>query len=453
MSTQIITRFAPSPTGNLHIGGARAALFNFLYARNKGGKFLLRIDDTDLVRSNEAYTRNIIDSLEWLGLKWDNFGDEVYQSQRFDLYKNKVEQLLLSGSAYKCYASESEDLQIKAMPTINERKSALRSAKGSDHYTVRFKMPLDGEIPVHDTIAGPISIKYENLDDFVLLRQDSSPTYMLASVVDDGEMGITNIIRGADHLSNTYRQLPLLLALGYKVPVYTHIPLINNANGRKLSKRYDATSVQHYQEMGILSDAMCNYMLRLGWGHGDLEIISLEEAIRLFSLEALRPSPARFDLDKLLSLNVHYMKQLSNERILSMLDIPDNIIPQVRICLDNMREKADTLKYISEMSAKIFGSPVPHYYDDLPNLCPADRAFLEGIESNEIDFTSADSIKHTITNAIESRKLNRRHILMYIRIALTGMKVSPGLFEVMLALGRESCFERIVYSLALHKSY
>lgn len=443
--SRVITRFAPSPTGNLHIGGARTALFNFLYARANNGCFLLRIDDTDMARSSSSYTDNIVNSLRWLGLNWDNESQEVYQSRRSALYHEVVDRLVASGAAYRCYASEEDEMKIKEMATLNERKVAMRNCPISDRYTLRFKMDLDGEIVVHDTIAGEIAIKYENLDDFVLIRQDGSPTYMLASVVDDGEMGITNIIRGSEHLPNTYRQLPLIKALGYHIPTYSHIPLIHDAEGRKLSKRYAAASVHEYEQMGILPEALCNYMLRLGWGHGDKDVVPLQEAKQIFNLDGLRPSPAKFDMDKLLSLNSHYIKQLPDDELISRLNIPKHIIPQVAICLTSMREKGNTLTYISEMSTKLFSNHIPEYFDQIPELHQDELDFLRNPNEllDRIDFDSPSTIKESLMNAIDSKSLDRKNILMFLRVALTGMRVSPGLFEIIKALDKDLCAERL----------
>jgi len=446
---RVVTRFAPSPTGNLHIGAARTALFNFLYARANNGQFLLRIDDTDFARSSSVYTENIISSLLWLGIDWDNKGAEPYQSARTNLYQAAVEKLLESGKAYKCYATEEHDEDLKEIVNLNKKKIALRSFKETDKYTVRFCMEMTGELEMIDTTAGELTVKYENLDDFVLLRQDGSPTYMLASVVDDGEMGITNIIRGSEHLANTYRQIPLLEALGYQRPTYTHIPLIHNREGRKLSKRHDATSVHEYQQMGILPQALCNYMLRLGWGSGDTEIISMQEAQTIFNLRGLGASPAKFDMDKLLSLNAHYIRHSSDEALLELLDIPSRIVPEVRICLSNMKEKADSINYINDMSNKIFGPDVPHKFDQLPELNVEEKKFIQelGEDMESIDFSSADSIKVSLSELIQAKNLNKKNIFMFFRVALTGMKVSPGLFEVMLALGSGHCQHRLRHSI------
>ena len=442
----VATRFAPAPTGNLHVGGARTALFNYLFARASGGTFLLRIDDTDLSRSTESYTNNIKNSLTWLGIEWDNKGHEMYQSSRTGLYLKLAQNLVDSGKAYKCYATEEQDLEAKDIENMNRRKLFLRSIEGDESkpYTIRFKMPLEGEFIVEDTIAGTIPILHENLDDFVLIRQDGTPTYMLATVIDDEELKITNIIRGKEHLTNTYRQIPLINALGYKTPIYSHVPLINDENGKKLSKREGAKSLQEYESMGILPEAMCNYMLRLGWGHGNSDIITMEEAKKIFNLDGLRPSPARMDIDKLLSINSHYIKTLPDDDLINILNLKPEIVPKVRTCLSNMREKADTLTYIRDMSNKIFGSNLIHFFDKVPKLEPPEMRFINTVDFDMINFQSPLDINTSLKSMMNLYPiLDKKNILMFIRVALTGLKVSPGLFEIMYALGKETCMRRI----------
>jgi glutamyl-tRNA synthetase len=441
MINNVVTRFAPSPTGSLHIGGARTAMFNWLFARANNGTFILRIDDTDFERSEKSHVQNIMNSLRWLGLDWDNMENEMYQSQRIKIYQEVANALLSSGHTYKCYATVEESENIQALPTQNEKKLALRAFPEREEYTVRFKMPFEGEFQVYDTLAGNLVVKYENLDDVTLLRSDGIPTYMLSSVVDDHETGITHIIRGQEHLYNAYRQLPIIHALGYETPSYTHIPLIHDTDGKKLSKRTSAVSVYEYQTMGILPEALCNYMLRLGWGHGDTDIISMEDAKKIFSLDGLGKAPARFDINKLMSLNSHYIKTMNNEDLIKKLDIPEQIVPQVRICLDNMKEKADSLQYINEMAHRIFSMPTPQLFDTPPQLDEQEILSIQRLVEviSEFDFSSPQSAKQDLESFVTSHKLEKRKCFMFIRIALTGMKVSPGLFEIMCALGHDLC--------------
>lgn len=442
---KIVTRFAPSPTGSLHIGGARTAMFNWLFARANHGTFLLRIDDTDFERSEQMHVQNIMNSLRWLNIDWDNMDNEMYQSTRIKIYQDTVNVLLESGQAYKCYATIEEAEKIQELPTQNEKKIAFRTIEEKPQYTIRFKMPLEGEFKMYDTLAGEIIVKYENLDDVTLLRSDGMPTYMIASVIDDSETGITHIIRGQEHLYNTYRQLPILFALGYSTPSYTHIPLIHDSEGKKLSKRTSAASVYEYQGMGILPEALCNYMLRLGWGHGDTDIISMEEAKSIFGLDGLGKAPARFDINKLMSLNSHYIKKLSNDDLIKQLEIPENILPKAKICLDNMKEKAQSLNYINEMAHRIFTTPIPHLFDQPPNLDDEEQKIMRNLieELPNFDFASPESVKEDLEKFVANNPIEKRKCFMFLRIALTGMKVSPGLFEIICALGRDLCKIRI----------
>jgi glutamyl-tRNA synthetase len=307
-------------------------------------------------------------------------------------------------------------------------------------------MPLEGEFTMQDEVAGTLQVKYENLDDVTLLRSDGNPTYMIASVVDDEEHQITHLIRGQEHLYNTYRQLPILNALGYQVPCYAHIPLIHDQAGHKLSKRKDAVSVYDYQAMGILPEALTNYMLRLGWGHGDTDIIDMEEAKKIFSLGGLGKSPARFDQTKLNSLNAHYIKRMDNTRLLAKLELPAEIIAKLEKCLDNFKEKADSLQYINEMAYRIFALPIPHLFDPLPELSGHDSQVLMNL-TERLDFQSPTGLKETLEQFVATHELDKKAIFMFLRVCLTGMKVSPGLFEVMYALGPSICQSRIQYHL------
>ena len=327
MSDPVITRFAPSPTGFLHIGGARTALFNWLYARGRGGKMLLRIEDTDRERSTKAAIDAILEGLNWLGLDWD--GDAVYQFSRAARHREVVEQLLAAGMAYRCYASP-EELAAMREKARSEGRSKLYDGRWRDRDpgeappgvkpAIRLKAPLTGETVVEDQVQGRVTWQNEDLDDLVLLRSDGNPTYMLAVVVDDHDMGVTHIIRGDDHLTNAARQTQIYQALGWTVPVMAHIPLIHGPDGSKLSKRHGALGVDAYRAMGYLPAAMRNYLVRLGWAHGDQEIFSTEEMIAAFDLPAIGRSPARFDFAKLENLNGHYMRQTADAELLAEIE-------------------------------------------------------------------------------------------------------------------------------------
>src|SRR3954454_4439447 len=334
MSETVVTRFAPSPTGFLHIGGARTALFNWLYARGRGGKMLLRIEDTDRERSTKAAIDAILDGLTWLGIDWD--GDAIYQYSRAARHREVVEELLAAGRAYRCYASQAELAEMREKARA-EGRSKLYDGRWRDRDpseappdvkpVIRLKAPLTGETVIEDQVQGRVAWQNENLDDLVLLRSNGSPTYMLAVVVDDHDMAVTHIIRGDDHLTNGARQKQIYEALGWPVPVMAHIPLIHGPDGAKLSKRHGALGVDAYRAMGYLPIAMRNYLVRLGWAHGDQEIFSTEEMIKAFDLPQIGRSPARFDFARLENLNGHYIRQSSDSDLLAALE---QVLPHIQ---------------------------------------------------------------------------------------------------------------------------
>src|ERR1700731_3982215 len=365
MSAPIITRFAPSPTGFLHIGGARTALFNWLYARGRGGTMLLRIEDTDRERSTKAAIAAILDGLTWLGIGWD--GEVVYQFSRAARHREVAEALLVAGQAYRCYASQQELDEMREVAR-REGRSKLYDGRWRDRDpaeappgvkpVIRLKAPLTGETVIDDQVQGRVTWQNENLDDLVLLRSDGNPTYMLAVVVDDHDMGVTHIIRGDDHLTNAARQKQIYEALGWTVPVMAHIPLIHGPDGAKLSKRHGALGIEAYRAMGYLPAAMRNYLVRLGWSHGDQEIFSTDEMIAAFDLPQIGRSPARFDFAKLESLNGHYMRQSSDTDLLAAIDkllphlpggaeraakLTPAVREQVMAAMAGLKERAKTL--------------------------------------------------------------------------------------------------------------
>src|SRR5712672_1996451 len=327
MTDTVVTRFAPSPTGFLHIGGARTALFNWLYARSRGGKMLLRIEDTDRERSTKAAIDAILDGLTWLGIDWD--GEAIYQYSRATRHREVVEELLTAGRAYRCYASQAELAEMREKARA-EGRSKLYDGRWRDRDpsearpdvkpVIRLKAPLIGETVIDDQVQGRVTWQNENLDDLVLLRSDGNPTYMLAVVVDDHDMGVTHIIRGDDHLTNAARQTQIYQALGWDVPVMAHIPLIHGPDGAKLSKRHGALGVDAYRALGYLPATMRNYLIRLGWAHGDQEIFSTEEMIKAFDLPAIGRAPARLDLAKLDNLNGHYIRQMGEEALVAEIE-------------------------------------------------------------------------------------------------------------------------------------
>src|SRR5829696_1693109 len=382
MTEPVVTRFAPSPTGFLHIGGGRTALFNWLYARRFGGKMLLRIEDTDRERSTQPAIDAILDGLTWLGIEWD--GETVYQFSRSARHREVVEQLLAEGKAYRCYASPEELTEMREAAR-REGRSKLYDGRWRDRDpseapagvkpVIRIRAPQTGETAVDDQVQGRVTWQNENLDDFVLLRSDGTPTYMLAVVVDDHDMGVTHIIRGDDHLNNGARQTQIYQALGWKVPVMAHIPLIHGPDGSKLSKRHGALGVDAYRAMGYLPAAMRNYLVRLGWAHGDQEIFSTEEMIAAFDLPAIGRSPARFDFAKLESLNGHYIRQMDNaelvaeiERVLPYVptgaELAGKLTPALRAklvaAMPGLKERAKTLVELIESARYLYADrPLP----------------------------------------------------------------------------------------------
>ncbi len=321
---EVVTRFAPSPTGFLHIGGARTALFSWLYARHHGGRFLLRIEDTDKARSTQAAIDAIIEGMRWLGLDWD--GHEYYQSQFAARHAEVANELLARGHAYRCYMSAEELSAQRERAQAEKRPYRVESPwrdlgdeAGDAPFVLRLKAPREGETVIEDRVQGRVVVKNAELDDMVLLRSDGSPTYMLAVVVDDHDMGVTHVIRGDDHLNNAFRQLGIIRGMGWPEPVYAHVPLIHGPDGAKMSKRHGATGVMDYDALGFLPEALSNYLLRLGWGHGDDEIISRDDAVRWFDLDQVGKSPSRFDTKKLENLNGHYIREADDGRLASLI--------------------------------------------------------------------------------------------------------------------------------------
>jgi glutamyl-tRNA synthetase len=454
------TRFAPSPTGYLHIGGARTALFNYLFAKHNKGVYILRIEDTDLERSQEKYVEDILGGLAWLGINWDE--GPYFQKDRMDLYKEYAYRLLEEGYAYKCYCT-AEMLEEKRKTALKEgRKPAydrtcreLKDVPEDKPYVVRFKTPLSGEVSFDDIIRGSITFKCEELDDLVIFRSDNTPTYNFTVVIDDALMGLTHIIRGDDHINNTPRQIIIYKALGFKTPMFAHVPLIHGKDKARLSKRHGAVSLLEYKNDGFLSEALLNYLSRLGWAHGDQEVFSREELIESFTLEHVGKSPAIFDIDKLLWLNGHYMKTLPEQTIAERL-IPfleetgikmdqhavNILIPVVK----NLKERAKTMKEMASMARFFFTDDFE--YDEKArekfltiDTMPVLDSFLSGIKS----FTSIDDNeqKKLIEGMVKTFNKKVVEIIQPIRVALSGKTVSPGIFEVIAILGKEQVEQRI----------
>ncbi|MEA1619518.1 glutamate--tRNA ligase [Erythrobacter sp. T5W1-R] len=462
VTRKVVTRFAPSPTGFLHIGGARTALFNWLYARHHGGTYLLRIEDTDRARSTEPAIAAIFDGLAWLGLQ----GDEppVFQFARSERHAAVAHQLLEAGHAYRCYLTQDE-LAARRERAQAERRAFRIDSEWRDAtpdqwpegqaYVVRIKAPRSGETTIADAVQGAITVQNAELDDFVILRSDGTPTYMLAVVVDDHDMGVTHVIRGDDHLNNAFRQLVVIRAMdaiegGWPDPVYAHIPLIHGADGAKLSKRHGALGVDSYRdEMGILPEALFNYLLRLGWGHGDREEITREEAITLFDLAGVGKSPSRFDLKKLENLNGHYLRAADDARLAGLVAERMGHDPDLALLAEAMpvlKPRAKNLNELVESAAFLFATrPLAMTEKAAELLTDEARATLRAIYTAlaaQNDWTS-ETLEATTKSLAEELGLGLGKLAQPMRAALTGTTTSPGIFDVLVLLGRDEALARI----------
>ena len=454
---EVRTRFAPSPTGYLHIGGARTALFNYLFARHNGGKFVLRIEDTDRERSKEEYTEAILEDMRWLGLEWDE--GPFYQSQRFDLYREHAERLLKEGLAYRCYCTpeelekrREEALKEGRPPKYDGRCRTLTSPPEGRPFALRFRVP-EGSTTLKDVIRGTITFEHEEIEDFVILRSDGTPTYNLCVVVDDALMKITHIIRGDDHINNTPKQILLYKALGYSVPEFAHLPMLLGPDRTRLSKRHGATAVGAYRKMGYLPHALVNYLARLGWSYGDQEIFSKEELIEKFSLEGVGRSPGVFNPEKLLWLNHHYIKTSAPEELiepflaqLRTLGVDATADPRLTLIIKSLQERAKTLKEMAESSLFYFTETVEFDEKAEKKFLTPDRAELlelikEGLK--ELEPFTADNIQALFEQILTERGLKLKDVAQPVRVSLTGRTVSPGIFETIEAMGRELTLKRL----------
>jgi glutamyl-tRNA synthetase len=468
MTDQVVTRFAPSPTGFLHIGGARTALFNWLYARRHGGRMLLRIEDTDRERSTEAAMAAILDGLGWLGLEWD--GEVVYQFSRAARHREVAEELLAAGRAYRCYASPQELEEMRE--TARREGRPLRydgrwrgrdpaEAPAGISPVIRLRAQTEGETVVEDKVQGRVVWQNKDLDDLVLLRSDGTPTYMLAVVVDDHDMGVTQIIRGDDHLTNAARQTQIYRALEWDVPAMAHIPLIHGPDGAKLSKRHGALGVDAYRAMGYLPEALRNYLVRLGWSHGDQEIFSTAEMIERFDLAQVGRSPARFDFAKLENFNGIYLRQAEDARLVEALEgllpvlgparglgerFPDDLRAKLVAAMGGLKERAKTLVELLD-SASFLYAPTPLALDEKAAaiLKEGGRDRLAGIHPRLAALPEWEpaSLEAAVRAFAEEKGAKLGQIAQPLRAALTGRSTSPGLFDVFTVLGREESLSRI----------
>ena len=452
----IVTRFAPSPTGFLHVGGLRTALYNYLYARKNGGKFLLRIEDTDLARNSDAVVEAIKEAFDWCGLEYD--GEVEFQSRRTEIYKKYINELLESGKAYKCYMSKDElDALRKEQEARKERPKydgRYRDFTGTPpegiEPVIRIKAPLSGKIEFDDGIKGHISFEAADiLDDFIIARSDGSPTYNFTVVIDDALMGVSDVIRGDDHLSNTPKQIILYDALGFKVPKFYHVAMINGSDGSKLSKRHGATDVMEYKRMGYLPQALLNFLVRLGWGHGDDEIFSMSDMLRLFDPKDINKSASTYNLSKLEWLNAYYIKnsgfyELADEMLFFGIDFRG--LPKGELLMSLLQERAKTLLDIKAGVELIVNAPSSYdekamkkFVNDESKALLAQylAEFKEGLENTS-------EFEHFTMEFLNSKGKTLKDLAQNVRIALTGGSVSPGIFEMMEVLGANEVKKRIL---------
>lgn len=459
---QVVTRFAPSPTGFLHIGGARTALFNWLFARHHGGKALLRIEDTDAKRSTQDAIDKILEGLDWLGLDYDE--TPIFQSQRADRHRAVALALLEAGHAYKCFATSEELEAMRAQQRAAKQpmrydgrwrdRDPGEASEGAP-FTVRLKTPTEGETAIDDAVQGRVTVQNVEIDDYVLLRADSTPTYMLAVVVDDHDMGVTHVIRGDDHLNNAFRQLPIYRAMdaiegGWPDPVYAHVPLIHGADGAKLSKRHGAVGVEAYRdEEGVLPEALFNYLLRLGWGHGDREEITRDEAVELFDLAGVGKSASRFDIKKLQNLNGHYIREADDARLAGLVaerigsEVDRELLTQA---MPVLKPRAKHLDELAEGAAFLFATRPLELTEKAAALLDDDGlarlAHVSAALHAENDWT-IETLEATTKALAERLELGLGKLAQPMRAALTGTTTSPGIFDVLVLLGKDEALARI----------
>ncbi len=463
VQTPVVTRFAPSPTGYLHIGGARTALFNYLFARKHGGKFTLRIEDTDKARSTDEAIAAILSGMRWLGLDWD--GEEIYQSRRADRHVEVVDDLLEKGAAYRCYATPEELTEMRERARAEKRPIRYdgrwrdrdpSEAPADAPFTVRIKAPKDGSMTINDAVQGDVTVSNAELDDFILLRSDGTPTYMLAVVVDDHDMGVTHLIRGDDHLNNAFRQKVIIDAMDWPLPVWAHIPLIHGSDGAKLSKRHGALGVEAYRDMGVLPEALENYLLRLGWGHGDEDILDRARALELFDLEGVGRNPARFDTKKLDNLNGHYIRAADDARLAELvepiicaelgLELDDDKRKLLLRTIPELKPRAKDINELADGALFLFRTRPLNLDEKAAAVLEKDGGVLlaKAVEtlSGAADW-QADALGSGLKELAEAEGVGLGKVAQPLRAALTGRTVSPGVFEMLELLGREESLARL----------
>ena len=459
--SKVATRFAPSPTGALHIGGVRTALFNWLYSKNQKGTFHLRIEDTDKERSKEEHKIQIIKSLNWLGIKHD--GEEYIQSTKIDDHVKIAHELLKNGYAYKCYCSPEEieeqkkRARQKKIPYIYNRK--WRDAEEKDapkeiKPVIRFKSKIEGSSILKDLVQGDVEIENSTIEDFVILRNDGTPTYNLSATVDDHEMGMTHIIRGDDHKINTFKQIQIYEAMKWDVPLFAHIPLIHTIEGKKLSKRDNASTLDDYSKIGIMPDALRNYLLRLGWSYQDKEIFTLEESIKFFNLEGIGKSPSKLDMSRILSMNEHYIKNIDENDLYDHLlryceEYKDKIntekASKIKSSLVFLKNKAKTLEEIFNNAKYIINDEVNFNENDLKLIDDKSKKIINEFqdEIKNLESLTRDNLEPIVNNLIKKHETNFKGVGQPLRVALTGSKFGPGLYDIVISLGKADVEKRL----------
>jgi len=459
--SKVATRFAPSPTGPLHIGGIRTALFNWLFSKNQKGSFHLRIEDTDKERSKDEYKDQIIKSLKWIGIQYDD--NEYIQSTKIKIHVDVVNELLKNGNAYKCYCSNEEieeqkkRAKQKKIPYIYDRKWREKNeadAPKDIKPVIRFKSKIDGSTILKDLVQGDVQIDNNTIEDFVILRNDGSPTYNLSASVDDHQMKVTHIIRGDDHKINTFKQMQIYLAMKWELPSFAHIPLIHTTDGKKLSKRDKASTLEDYSTIGVMPEALRNYLLRLGWSYKDKEIFTKEESIKYFNLEGIGKSPSKLDMSRILSMNEHYIKNMDENELYKYLSkycedykvkIPNEKSMKIKNSLVFLKNKAKTLEDIYNNSKYIINDEVNFNKDDLKLIDNNAKKIISEFSNkiSNLDKLERVSLEPIIDNLIKSHNTNFKGVGQPLRIILTGSKFGPGIYDIIISLGKEEVQKRL----------
>ena len=456
--SKVATRFAPSPTGPLHIGGIRTALFNWLFSKNQKGIFHLRIEDTDKERSKEEYKKQIIQSLKWIGIQADE--EEYVQSTKIKKHVEIVNKLLDKGFAYKCYCTELEieeekkRAKQKKLPYIYNRKCRdIKDVPKNIDPVIRFKSKIEGSSTLNDLVQGKVNIENATIEDFIILRKDGTPTYNLSAAADDKEMAITHIIRGDDHKMNTFKQMQIFQSMGWDLPTYVHIPLIHTSDGKKLSKRDKASTLDDYKKIGIMADALRNYLLRLGWSFKDKEIFTLDESIKHFNIEGIGKSPSKLDMSRILSMNEHYIKNMNENDLFDHLikycesykDKIDNKGEKIKKSLIFLKNKAKTLEDIFNNAQYLIKDKIQISSEDIKLLDNLSKTILKDFlkEFEKLSNINKENLEKIINNLIKSNKTNFKGVGQPLRIALVGSKFGPGIYDIILSLDKNEVVQRL----------